>query len=113
MYHKSIRRAPAEIYQILRAYPWPGNVRELKNVDPTSRRHGERSRAHAGAAAGSESEKHDAGSKTKPTHPPIHIGMSLDEVEREFITMTLESVAGNKAKAAAILGLAAIPYTTS
>ena len=32
MYHKSIRRAPWEIYQILRAYPWPGNVRELKNV---------------------------------------------------------------------------------
>ena len=29
--------------------------------------------------------------------------MSLDEVEREFITMTLDSVAGNKAKAAAIL----------
>ena len=28
----SIRRAPAEIYQILRAYSWPGNVRELKNV---------------------------------------------------------------------------------
>jgi DNA-binding NtrC family response regulator len=30
MYRKSIRRAPAEIYQILRAYSWPGNVRELK-----------------------------------------------------------------------------------
>jgi DNA-binding NtrC family response regulator len=29
--------------------------------------------------------------------------MSLDDVEREFITRTLDSVAGNKAKAAEIL----------
>ena len=29
--------------------------------------------------------------------------MSLEDVEREFITMTLDSVVGNKAKAAAIL----------
>jgi two-component system response regulator HydG len=29
--------------------------------------------------------------------------MSLDDVERQVITMTLDSVAGNKAKAAAIL----------
>ena len=35
--------------------------------------------------------------------PPIHVGMSLEDVEREFITMTLDSVVGNKAKAAATL----------
>jgi DNA-binding NtrC family response regulator len=38
-----------------------------------------------------------------PSQPPIHLGMSLEGVEREFITMTLSSVGGNKAKAASIL----------
>jgi DNA-binding NtrC family response regulator len=36
---------------------------------------------------------------------PIHIGMSLAEVEKVLITMTLSSVGGNKAKAASILGV--------
>jgi DNA-binding NtrC family response regulator len=44
-----------------------------------------------------------SGSQPNPQQPAIHIGMSLEAVEKEFITMTLDSVAGNKAKAAAIL----------
>jgi DNA-binding NtrC family response regulator len=38
-----------------------------------------------------------------PPKPPIHLGLSLEAVERELITLTLSSVAGNKAKAASIL----------
>jgi DNA-binding NtrC family response regulator len=103
LYKKNIRRAPAEIYQLLRAYPWPGNVRELKNViqravvmakGPELTLDLLPSRITAGTAGASA--KGAASS-------PIHLGMSLDEVEREFITMTLASVAGNKAKAAASL----------
>ena len=41
--------------------------------------------------------------KVNAAEPPIHVGMSLEDVEREFITMTLDSVAGNKAKASPIL----------
>ncbi|HET7003912.1 MAG TPA: sigma-54 dependent transcriptional regulator [Candidatus Binatia bacterium] len=101
MYHKSIRRAPAEIYQILRAYPWPGNVRELKNVIQRA----------VVMAKGAElipellpSRVRDASdSGSTQAQPPIHVGMSLEDVEREFITMTLDSVVGNKAKAAATL----------
>ncbi len=103
IYRKSIRRAPAEIYQILRAYPWPGNVRELKNVIQRA----------VVMARGVElipdllptriKEASGFGSKQYPVQPTIHLGMSLEDVEREFITMTLDSVAGNKAKAAAIL----------
>ena len=36
---------------------------------------------------------------------PIHVGMTLDAVEKEFIRMTLESTGGNKKEAAAILSI--------
>jgi DNA-binding NtrC family response regulator len=103
LYKKNIRRAPSEIYQILRAYPWPGNVRELKNVIQRA----------VVMAKGAELTvdllplriTEGAGSRPKLNTgwSSIHLGMSLEEVEKEFIMMTLASVAGNKAKAAAIL----------
>ena len=103
LYKKNIRRAPSEIYQILRAYPWPGNVRELKNVIQRA----------VVMAKGAELTvdllplriTEGAGSRPRVNTgwPSIHLGMSLEEVEKEFIMMTLASVAGNKAKAAAIL----------
>ena len=103
LYKKNIRRAPSEIYQILRAYPWPGNVRELKNVIQRA----------VVMAKGAELTvdllplriTEGAGSRPRLNTgwPSIHLGMSLEEVEKEFIMMTLASVAGNKAKAAAIL----------
>jgi DNA-binding NtrC family response regulator len=37
--------------------------------------------------------------------PPIHLGMSLGEVDKEYIKMTLASVNGNKMKAASALGI--------
>jgi DNA-binding NtrC family response regulator len=103
LYKKNIRRAPAEIYQMLRAYPWPGNVRELKNVIQRA----------VVMAKGPEltldllPSRITAGPARAPVKgvasSPIHLGMSLDEVEREFILMTLASVTGNKAKAATSL----------
>ena len=103
LYKKSIRRAPAEIYQILRAYAWPGNVRELKNVIQRA----------VVMAKGSELTadllplRIAEGANSKPREntgwPSIHLGMSLEQVEKEFIMTTLASVAGNKAKAATIL----------
>jgi two-component system, NtrC family, response regulator AtoC len=103
MYRKSIRRAPAEIYQILRAYPWPGNVRELKNVIQRAVVMAKGAELIPELLPARITEASGSGSPPNPQQPPIHIGMSLEAVEKEFITMTLDSVAGNKAKAAAIL----------
>jgi DNA-binding NtrC family response regulator len=36
---------------------------------------------------------------------PIRLGMTLDAVEKEFISMTLASTGGNKKQAASILGI--------
>jgi len=103
VYRKSIRRAPAEIYQILRAYVWPGNVRELKNVIQRAVVMAKGAELMPELLPARIREVSSAGSRPNAAQSPIHVGMSLDDVEREFITLTLDSVAGNKAKAAAIL----------
>jgi DNA-binding NtrC family response regulator len=104
-YKKNVRSVSAETFRVLRHYSWPGNVRELKNViqraivmaksdELTADLIPARILEAAGAAA-------DAGSQAFP----IHLGMTLDAVEKEFIRMTLASTAGNKKEAAAILGI--------
>ena len=103
VYRKSIRRAPAEIYQILRAYSWPGNVRELKNVIQRAVVMAKGAELMPELLPARIREVSSSGSRPNAAQSPIHVGMSLDDVEREFITLTLDSVAGNKAKAAAIL----------
>jgi DNA-binding NtrC family response regulator len=103
-YKKDIRLVSRETYRLMRAYRWPGNVRELKNViqravllakgcELTADLLPERIRDSAGATP----------SKNEPS--PIRLGMALEEVEREYIKMTLSSVNGNKLKAAALLAI--------
>ena len=103
MYRKNIRRAPAEIYQILRAYSWPGNVRELKNVIQRAVVMAKGTELVPELLPARITEMSGSGSSQNIAQSTIHVGMSLEDVEREFITMTLDSVAGNKVKAAAIL----------
>jgi DNA-binding NtrC family response regulator len=103
LYQKVVRSISDETYRLLRAYPWPGNVRELKNViqravllaartELTPDLLPERLRGIYQSALPTEREYH-----------PIHLGMGLHEVEREFIKTALSSVNGNKVKAAALL----------
>jgi len=89
----------------LAAYPWPGNVRELKNVIQRAvlMTKGEEltpdlipTRIRDAA----ESREHSASPQN-----PIHPGMTLKDVEKEFITMTLAATGGNKKEAALQLGI--------
>ncbi len=87
--------------KILLAYPWPGNVRELENVVER-------------AVALSE------GNELGPDDFPAHVrerrssevlagalarGLTLDELEREYISRVLQAEGGNKTRAAQRLGL--------
>jgi DNA-binding NtrC family response regulator len=83
------------------AYPWPGNVRELENVI-------ERAVALA--------EGHELTTEDLPPHlrerrsadllaGAVSRGLTLDEVEREYILRVLDAEGGNKTRAAARLGL--------
>jgi DNA-binding NtrC family response regulator len=105
LYKKEIRAVPRETYRLVRQYPWPGNIRELKNViqravllakgaelTPDLLPHRIR---EAGASV--------AGASINDS--PIQIGMTLEEVEKQFVKMTLSSLSGNKKKSASVLGI--------
>jgi DNA-binding NtrC family response regulator len=104
LYEKNVRAVSPEAFRLLRRYPWPGNVRELKNVvqravlisrgeELTPELLPQRIRE---AASPEEA-------KSRPC--PIEVGMKLEDVEKEFIRMTLASTGGNKKEAAATLGI--------
>jgi DNA-binding NtrC family response regulator len=103
LYKKDIRIVSRETYRLIRSYPWPGNIRELKNViqravlltkgvELTPDLLPERIRETGGSEG-----------TTAREYSPIQLGMSLDEVEKEYIKMVLSSVSGNKVKAASLL----------
>jgi len=95
----------AEARRQLLDHAWPGNVRELKNVVQRAVLMAKGAEltvdllpARIRQAGGSEPV-----AVAEPS--PIHLGMSLAEVEKEFIRMTIASVGGNKLKAAEIMGV--------
>jgi transcriptional regulator with PAS, ATPase and Fis domain len=105
IYKKKVRAVAPETWQSLRSYSWPGNVRELKNVIQRAvlMAKGEeltpdllplRIRAASTAESGIATQ-----------HFPIHAGMTLDAVEKEFILMTLAATKGNKKEAAQKLAI--------
>ncbi len=85
----------------LLAYGWPGNVRELENVI-------ERAVALSG---GGEIGAEDLPEKVRERRAPdlldgaVARGMTLAELEREYITRVLAAEGGNKTRAANRLGL--------
>ena len=103
IYRKNVNQVSRETYRYLRRYPWPGNVRELKNVIQRA----------VLMALGKEITpdllpvriREVSESQVTPDMQklPIRVGMTLDEVEKEFIRMTLESTGGNKQEAASTL----------
>jgi DNA-binding NtrC family response regulator len=103
MYKKNIRVVSPETYRLLRRYPWPGNVRELKNVIQRAVLMANGPELTPDLLPVRIREAGESRREEVPPKPPIHLGLSLEAVERELITLTLSSVAGNKAKAASIL----------
>jgi len=86
--------------QRLRAHSWPGNVRELKNL------------VHqifilADDEIGVECLPSDLGGSGSQSGSSLHIkvGVSLDEAERRLMLATLNECAGDKKKAAEVLGV--------
>jgi len=83
--------------ECLRHYAWPGNVRELENLVQR-------------LIAMTDSDTIDAaelpqGMRTTCLVPGNRLDRSLADMEAEYIRRVLESVAGNKTRAAEILGI--------
>jgi len=93
------RLSPA-IPDRLKAHSWPGNVRELKNA------------LHRAYILAKDEVDLDLGSARRSPAPAERpaaegtpVGLSLQEIERRTILATLDHVAGDKRKAAKILGI--------
>jgi DNA-binding NtrC family response regulator len=101
--YQSPRKFSADALEAMRGHRWPGNVRELKNVV-------ERAAILSGDApfVGAEHLMIQRRSASRATPPDdgagdIRIpkqGMSLAEIEREAVRITLKMTGGNQAAAA-------------
>src|SRR3954463_3632236 len=87
--------------KILLAYPWPGNVRELENVVERA----------VALAEGEQLGPDDLPSQVRERRSSdvlagaLARGLTLAELEREYISRVLQAEGGNKTRAAQRLGL--------
>jgi len=127
---KSIPAISEDLLRVLRAHSWPGNVRELRNAVETMvvldtdgclgvedlplnlrdlKPRPPLIEAEVSLPIGApkscpvDEEINAPPASTGPSYPPI--GKSLEEVERDMILGTLESMGGNRQKAAKQLGI--------
>lgn len=92
---------PREVVAALTNYSWPGNVRELENAIERAFILSEESIDIENLPAKVRAE---AG-RSYPSHDDENFRPTLDEMERRYLMETLQSVEGDKAKAAGILGI--------
>ncbi|MBI4514620.1 MAG: sigma-54-dependent Fis family transcriptional regulator [Deltaproteobacteria bacterium] len=121
-FRKSFRKISAEALKLLVAYPWPGNVRELRNLlerililergDTILPEHLPPEITTPGALAGASvlppgSDPASAAAvwPTSNTYRLPPAGISLEEVEKEFVRQSLEIAEGNQTRAAQLLGI--------
>jgi DNA-binding NtrC family response regulator len=87
----------AEALELLKTYPWPGNIRELLNVVESS----------VIIAEGAEIQARDLPPAVRERGPRAGIDlaedMSLEELERRYISILLERFEGHRAKVAKVL----------
>jgi DNA-binding NtrC family response regulator len=105
MYKKNVRVISDATYRLLRNYKWPGNVRELKNVIQRAVLMAKAAELTPDLLPARIRDAAESGAARRVETWPIQIGMTLADVEKEFISMTIASVGGNKKKAAAVLGV--------
>ena len=100
---KSLRLTP-EFLQQLEAHSWPGNVRELANCVRRVVALATGSEIGVNALEGSEwwrRQHRPAVSDASCLRP----GVSLGEMERKLVEITLEATGGNRSRAAELLGV--------
>ncbi|MFC1512883.1 sigma-54-dependent transcriptional regulator [Thermodesulfobacteriota bacterium] len=94
---KDIKEIAPEAMRLLQSYDFPGNVRELENIIE---------RAVVLARGERVEAEHLPDMEVHTFRPPAEGNIpSLDEQERAYIEWVLEQTAGNKSKAAEVLGI--------
>jgi DNA-binding NtrC family response regulator len=99
--HKQINGVDEESLAALKSCPWPGNVRQLRNVIERA----------AVLCSGAVIGIGDLPTELRVSGQPqaavfqIRLGTSLEDIERELISRTIEFVGGSKTRAANLLGV--------
>lgn len=89
----------SEAKDALLRYSWPGNVRELENVMERSMILND----GAGITAEAVTLGMEGGPEVAKEHVPV--GTTIHDMEKNLIMSTLQSVEGNRTKAASLLGI--------
>ncbi len=97
---RQVEGISAECLEALKAHRWPGNVRELRNVIDHAVIVSKRRTISLDDLPSQVRSPND-----KVQYVTVPVGSSLDEVERELIGRTIDLAAGNKTRAAQILGV--------
>jgi DNA-binding NtrC family response regulator len=98
--NKDVRGVSAEATNVLTTYPWPGNVRELQNCIESM------VVMSSDTLLGPDllpTELQEVSVTSDETG--LLIGLSMRQIEEKAVRETLESVDGNRKKAASILGI--------
>ncbi|GAB4353589.1 MAG: sigma-54 dependent transcriptional regulator [Candidatus Abyssubacteria bacterium] len=96
---KSVKGVSRGVMDSLMTYDWPGNVRELRNCIE-----GMVAFSRPGAVLGvADLPPHLREQKQSNDGLYVHVGMTMDDVERAIIEKTLQSTGYNKEKTAEIL----------
>ncbi len=97
-HHKKILGFEKEVLDRLKSYPWPGNVRELENTI-------ERLVIFTKGEVITLADLRLVGFKTEEEEELWADDLPLEEIEKRYILRVLKKCAGNKSKAAKILGI--------
>ncbi|MGA9543209.1 MAG: sigma-54 dependent transcriptional regulator [Candidatus Sulfotelmatobacter sp.] len=101
-------RLTAEFMERLEAHDWPGNVRELANClrRAVALATGAEIGVEALEGAGwEESDEENAAAGERGRDDCLRPGISLGDMERRLVEMTLEATGGNRSRAAELLGI--------
>jgi DNA-binding NtrC family response regulator len=97
----SPRLAP-EFLARLQQHSWPGNVRELANL---MRRAAALSQGEIGVDVLEPAELGDGLTAGASASEPFHAGLSFESMEKRLLQLTLDATAGNRSRAAEMLGV--------
>jgi two-component system, NtrC family, response regulator AtoC len=105
-FHKNIKGISRKAESILMQYPWPGNVRELKNIiERIIILESEDMILEEHIPKEIQNYSKYSASLGDPDFKLPDRGLSLDDVEKNFIEQALKLTSGNQTRAAAMLGI--------
>jgi DNA-binding NtrC family response regulator len=100
-HHKRVPRLTARAQELLLGAEWPGNVRQLENCIEQAVVLSEHDTIDVDVLPLAEAGRR-ASEPAKPGLPP---GLTLRDLEQQYILQTLDAVGGNRTQAARLLGI--------